>query len=126
MMSDQKSEYLELIKEINKQKDNIKLASQIIISKIHLKEDTDREILEIMTALGKIGTMTGNANKFNNLAMDWKNGFNRAKRMKGGLSKLLLSDLLSDICMISFDIKKNGKKYEIKLPKIDFSLIKMS
>lgn len=124
----EKVEYLELLRQVNEQKDIIKKSSQNIIAINNRKKtgNIDHEIIEIMTALGKIGTMTGNANKFNDLAMYWKDALHSARGMKSSnLSKLLINDLLNDICLISFDIKKNGKKFEIKLPKIEFNMTKL-
>jgi hypothetical protein len=121
-------EYLDIVKEISSCKDTIKQSSQKIISKLNGLDDSvdiDKEVIEILTALGKIGTISGNAGPVNSYVDAWNDCICDIRRMKGDWGqKIFLKDMLNRICMISFDIKKKGKKFEINLPKIDVNFQK--
>jgi len=121
-------EYLEVIKEINSCKNVIKQSSQKIISQLNGLDDSvdiDKEILEILNALGKIGTISGNARPVNSYTDAWNDCVSDVRRMKGDWGqKKFLKDMLNRVCMISFDVKKKGRKFEIKLPKIDVNFQK--
>lgn len=121
-------DYLDIVKEINSYKDTIKQSSQKIISRLNGMDDSidiDKEILEILSSLGKIGTISGNARSLNSYAESWSNCVSSIGRMKGDWGqKTFLKDMLNQICMISFDVKKKGNKFEIRVPKIDINLQK--
>lgn len=119
-------EYLDILKEVNSYKDAILESSLNII--YHLKKPSsigvDHYIIEIMNSLGKIGTITGNAGLMNAFSDSWYDALSSVNRMDEESRKMLLPDLLNRLCMVSFEIKKNGKKIEIKLPKIEINLQK--
>lgn len=119
-------EYLDIVKEINFYKDTILESSQNIIYRLRNPSSIgiDHFILEIMNSLGKIGTITGNAGLMNKFSDSWYDALSSANKMDKELRKMLLTDLLNRLCMVSYDIKKNGKKIEIKLPKIEINLQK--
>lgn len=122
------NEFLEIVKEINSCKDEIKQASQNIISRLNESKsinDFDNDFLVIMTALGKIGTISGNAYKLNSYADSINNLIFRLRNFSGDWGQgNYLRYLLNQICMIGFDIKKKGKKIEITIPKIEFNFPK--
>lgn len=122
-------EWVEIVKEINQYKDDIKESAQKIVSSLNNSKsliDIESEFLEILNALGKIGTMTSNASRVNAYACALTDSFTLSRSEQGKkLGNLLIIDLLNRVCLISFDVKKRGKGYEITIPKIDVNFVKV-
>lgn len=123
-------EYLDIAKEINSYKDTIKKSAQNIISQLNGADDSvdiDKEIIEILNALGKIGTISGNAGRLNIYVDSWNDCIFSQRGMKGDWGqKEFLKHMLNQVCMISFDVEKKGKKFVINIHGIDVNFQKFS
>jgi len=119
----------EIGKELNLYKDEIKNASQRIISKLEKLNDfseIDKEFVTIFNALGKIGTITGNAHRLNEFSDSVNDLLFDLKLMQGDWGqKSFLIHLLNRICLIGFDVKKRGNKIQVIIPKIEFNFPKI-
>ena len=126
-----KNNLLEIRKEINSHKDEIKNSAQKILSALDNSTDKsfiDVELLEILNALAKIGTISGDSK---NIAIFIKDQLDLLKDLKQfGAGKqedirLAYQWWLNQICSASFNVKQKGRKYEITIPiKINISIFK--
>ncbi|MGD8431023.1 MAG: hypothetical protein PVG23_00440 [Nitrosopumilaceae archaeon] len=83
----------------------------------------DVELLEILNGFSKIATLTSNANRINNYSRSLYQAIETfQKDMRFG--KFLIKHSMNQLCSTGFDIKKNGKKWELKFPKIEINLNK--
>jgi hypothetical protein len=130
IMLTNENDRLEIINKINDCKDQIKNSSQKILASADIPKSENiigSEVLEILTALGKIGTLTGNS----------KTIFAYTKALGECFATLALNDnpriplkhgyqvILNQLCGTSFDVIQKGKKFEIKIPKVDFTFLKL-
>ena len=118
-----------IVAKVMEQKEIIKKASQEIVKKIDdpiTKHCIDTKVLEILTAISNIGTITDNSERFTNFIGAWKNQIDLALTQEQRQLRILLArQALYTICSISFIVKKQRGKYTINLPKIDLSLFKI-
>jgi len=121
------NELLEIRKEINFYKDQIKNSAQKIFTALEDSESNfsiDSEMLEIYNALGKIGTISGNTRiaSYSNSLVDL---FSLVKQFSGTKieSKSFYHKFLSQLCSTPFEVKQKGNKFEITIPSITFDSI---
>ena len=114
------AERFEIVDRVTEQKEIIKKASQGILSKInepHASHNVDADILEILTAVSIIGTITDNSKRFTDFGNDWGSLMGYALTQDLRLRRLFVRDILYTICSISFIVKKQRERYTIDLPK---------
>ena len=114
------AERFEIVDRVMEQKEIIKKASQEILSKINdpsAIHDVDTDVLEILTAVSCIGTITDDSKRFTDFGNDWGSLMKCALMHDLRLRRLLVTNVLYTICSISFIVKKQRGRYTIDLPK---------
>jgi len=126
-MNELDKEWYEIAREINSIKDNIKNSAKNIINSLNDPKkniDIDSEFLEVMNGLGKIGTITNNADRVNNYSKALSDAFTHARTDSREISKSIIIYWMNQVSSTSFTIMKKGNRFEISLPKIDFNFMK--
>ena len=121
------NEVPDITREVNSIKDTIKESAQKITEYCSEEKNyglIDKEFLEILNGLGKIGTLSSNPDKINGYTQALA-GFVEHSRLDMRFGKECIKIGMNQVCGISFDIKKKGNKFEINLPKLDLNFIKV-
>lgn len=120
---------LEIRREINLHKDQIKNSGQRILSILDNSKDKsliDMELLEILNALGKIGTISGDSKNIAIFVKDQLDLLTELKKISEGDHKdvrLVHYWWLNQICSVTFEVKQKGMNFEITTPiNINLSL----
>ena len=122
----QDKEWLDVVHEVNSIKDEIKESAQKIIVQCDEGKNydiVDKEFLEILNGLGKIGTISSNPERINDYS-DALSGLVEHSRIDMRYGKDMIKIAMDQVCSISFDVKKKGRKFEINIPSLDLNLFK--
>lgn len=115
------SSRLSTISEINACKDEINRASKNILSKLRNpsnKLEIDSDILDVLTAIGKIGTLSANPRDVSNWAASVSDMFIRLDKMNSATKLQGFRIVLYQACLTAFLAKNTKGRFVLKLPDI--------
>ena len=124
------SELLEIRTKVTTYKEQIKNSAQKILTALDTP-NTDTSInsekLEILTALGNIGTISGTSENIagysNALAEAFSFIQSRENKRENEIAKGFYQIILNQLCSTPFDVKQKGKKFEITIPSINLDSV---
>lgn len=124
------NELLEIRSRVTAYKEQIKNSAQKILTALNNPKtdiSINSEKLEILTAIGNIGIISGTSGNIagysNALAEAFSFIQSRENERENEIAKGFYQIILNQLCSTPFDVKQKGKKFEITIPSITFDSI---